>query len=86
MPNLLIYLVCDVDVVMKRIHLRQRSGEMNIDVSYVKALQASFDDFVASWTQCPILTIDSEENDFRDDETIRIIAERALCRLSSGSR
>ncbi len=85
-PDLLIYLVCDIDVVMRRLHRRGRSGEFNIDVKYVKALQSSFEEFVASWTQCPILSVDSEESNFHEDETIATIAERVTSALSSKNR
>lgn len=82
-PDLLIYLTANVDVLIQRMNERKRSGEKNMDRAYIEALQVSFDNFVGAWDKGPILVIDSEEYDFRyDDSAVRFVANQALGRIN----
>lgn len=85
LPNLLIYLTADIDVLMRRIKNRDRLAERCIDMHYVKALQASFDHFVATWKESPILIINSQEANFFNDETIKVIADNVLAKMHPSS-
>ena len=85
LPNLLIYLTADIDVLMRRIKDRDRLAERYIDRHYVKALQASFDHFVATWKESPILIINSKEANFFHDQTMKVIADNVLAKIHPSS-
>lgn len=81
-PSLLIYLSAGVDALMQRISNRNRTDEKSIDRAYIEALQTSFHSFIGSWDRGPVLWVDSEREDFlNDDDTVMSIADRALSRI-----
>lgn len=60
MPDLLVYLRADTDVLMQRIALRDRSYERNMERSYIHALNQAYDDFFSKpYDHTPVLTIDT---------------------------
>jgi deoxyguanosine kinase len=65
MPDLLVYLRADTDVLMQRIALRDRSYERNIERSYIDELNWAYEDFFSRpYDDTPVLTIDSNPLDF----------------------
>lgn len=81
-PDLLIYLTAKADVLIQRVNKRNRTDESNIDRAYIEALQSSFGYFIGSWDKGPILLVDSEKEDFlNDDNVITSIADEALKRI-----
>ena len=65
MPNLLVYLRADTDVLMQRIALRDRSYERNIERSYIDELNRAYEEFFSRpYDDTPVLTIDSNPLDF----------------------
>lgn len=58
-PNLLTYLEADVDTILNRISLRNRSTERNIDGLYIEKLQQRFNEMIYYWKVCPIFTVDA---------------------------
>lgn len=80
-PDLLIYLKAPVPVLMKRIHRRGRAIESGISEEYLTLLDSFYDDWMASFDACPVLTIHSDDLDFVHkpkhlDTVIRRIEDR----------
>lgn len=63
-PDLVIYLYSDVDVLMKRIAQRDRPFERSMDVNYISLLAETYEKFFASYTRTPVLRIDTTKMDF----------------------
>jgi deoxyguanosine kinase len=78
MPDLLVYLRADTDVLMQRIALRDRSYERNIERSYIDELNDAYEDFFSRpYDDTPVLTIDSNPLDFvRFPEHLHLIENR----------
>ena len=56
-PNLLIYLKAPVSVLIERIRRRGRDIESGISADYLALLESFYDDWMASFDICPVLTI-----------------------------
>ena len=56
-PNLLINLKAPIDVLMERIRRRGRDIESGITADYLTLLDSFYDDWMASFDVCPVLTI-----------------------------
>ena len=63
-PDLIVYLKVDTDTAMKRIMMRDRSYERNMDRDYIHALNETYEDFFRRNTVHSILTIDTTPLDF----------------------
>ena len=60
LPDLLVYLRADTDVLMQRIALRDRTYERNMERSYIDELNHAYDEFFAdSYDHVRVLTIDT---------------------------
>lgn len=60
MPDLLVYLRADTDVLMQRIALRDRSYERNMERAYIDELNHAYDEFFSKpYDHTPVLTIDT---------------------------
>jgi deoxyguanosine kinase len=65
MPDLLVYLRADTDVLMQRIAWRDRPYERNMDRAYIDELNRAYEDFFsASYDHTPVLVIDSNPIDY----------------------
>jgi deoxyadenosine/deoxycytidine kinase len=60
-PNLLIYLKAPVSVLVDRIHRRGRDIESGITAEYLSLLESFYDDWMAAFDICPVLTIHTGE-------------------------
>jgi deoxyguanosine kinase len=78
MPDLLVYLRADTDVLMQRIALRDRFYERNIERSYIDELNRAYEEFFSRpYDDTPVLTIDSNPLDFvRFPEHLGLIDNR----------
>jgi deoxyadenosine/deoxycytidine kinase len=63
-PALLIYLKAPVSVLMERIRRRARNMETGISADYLSLLDSFYDEWLASFDLCPVLTIRSDDLDF----------------------
>lgn len=63
-PSLLVYLKCPVPVLMQRIHNRARDMESTISADYLSLLDSFYDDWLASFDLCPVLTLRTDDLDF----------------------
>jgi len=63
-PDLLIFLRAPVDALLERIRARGRNIEKGIPGDYLKLLEGYYDDWLADFDLCPVLTIHSGDLDF----------------------
>lgn len=56
-PDLVVYLQADIDTLLARIALRDRAFERNIERQYIADLHAAYEEFFASYTDTPLLTV-----------------------------
>ncbi len=63
-PDLVVYLRAEPDVLMKRIALRDRPYERNMDRGYIRALHETYENFFSGQPPFPTLTIDTSPMDF----------------------
>jgi deoxyguanosine kinase len=60
LPDLLVYLRADTDVLMQRIALRDRTYERNMERGYIDELNRAYDEFFTSpYDHTPVLIIDT---------------------------
>ncbi len=59
-PNLIVYLRASVPTLKKRIALRGRTYEQNIDVDYLQQLNTLYDEWIDNFTLCPVLTVETD--------------------------
>ncbi len=67
-PNLIIYLDASLDTILRRISLRGREIEKNIDPNYLQTLSEGYAKFMESFQEAypkvPVLKIDGDKLDF----------------------
>ncbi len=82
-PSLLVYLKAPVDVLIKRIQLRARHIESNIQRDYLELLDTYYDEWIHSFDLCPVLTIRSDDLDFvHKKRHLKTVAERIQEKLT----
>lgn len=65
-PDLIVYLRADTDVLMQRIALRDRPYERNMERSYIEELNQAYESFFADHQgrRSPVLVIDTDQLDY----------------------
>ena len=63
-PALLIYLKAPVNILMDRIRRRARNMETGISTEYLSLLDSFYDEWLAAFDMCPVLTIRTDDLDF----------------------
>ncbi|MEJ2758526.1 MAG: deoxynucleoside kinase [Anaerolineales bacterium] len=65
LPDLIVYLQAETNVLMQRIAMRDRSYERNMESDYIEALNQAYNDhFSHHYQGPPVLTICTDEMDF----------------------
>jgi deoxyguanosine kinase len=84
MPDLLVYLCADTDVLMQRITTRDRTYERNMERDYIDDLNRAYDDFFSRpYENTPVLTIDTNPLDFvHSPDHLGIIENRIRATLN----
>jgi deoxyguanosine kinase len=84
MPNLLVYLRADTDVLLQRIASRDRSYERNMERNYIDDLNRAYEEFFSKpYDGTPVLTIDTNPLDFvRNPNDLGIIENRIRQKLT----
>lgn len=69
-PNLIVYLQADHELLMRRITLRDRPYERNMDPDYIRELTAAYEAWLSNLQDIPVLTINTNDLDFlaRDED------------------
>ncbi|MDO9348098.1 MAG: deoxynucleoside kinase [Anaerolineales bacterium] len=78
LPDLLVYLRADTDVLMQRIVLRDRTYERNMERGYIEQLNQAYEEFFSKpYDDTPVLVLDSNPLDFvRHPEHLKLIENR----------
>jgi deoxyadenosine/deoxycytidine kinase len=85
-PDLLVYLRAGLDMLMARIAARDRPYERAMDRRYIESLRLAYDGFVAGYTDCPVLAIDTDELNFvQDPGALDSVRERIRAALRQGT-
>lgn len=63
-PSLLVYLKAPVPVLMKRIQSRGRNIETGIKSEFLELLESFYEDWMANFDLCPVLTLRTDDLDF----------------------
>jgi deoxyguanosine kinase len=84
LPDLILYLRADTDVLMQRIAMRDRSYERNMERNYIEELNRAYEKFFSQpYDDTPVLTIDTNSLDFvRYSEHLKRIENRIRQTLS----
>ena len=81
-PDLVVYLRASVPTLQRRIALRGREFEREISVAYLEQLNELYEEWIASFTLCPVLTIPADDLDFVQNHAhLDLIAERTMNKL-----
>lgn len=87
-PDLIVYLRADHDVLMRRIALRDRPYERDMDPGYIRELASAYDAWLSRITDTPVLVIDTNSLDFLSRPDDLLLAEdlinRRLSTLEAG--
>jgi deoxyadenosine/deoxycytidine kinase len=63
-PDLVIYLRSSVETLTKRISLRNRDYEKSISPQYLEQVNNLYEEWIAGFTLCPVLTVPADELDY----------------------
>ncbi len=63
-PDLIVYLRASVPTLQERIRHRGRPYEQNISSEYLNQLNELYEEWIAGFTLCPILSVPSDDLDF----------------------
>ena len=80
-PNLVVYLQTSVPNLVRRIHQRGRELEQTINTEYLSQLNELYEQWMAGFNLCPVLTIATDDLDFAHnpahlDQIARRITDR----------
>lgn len=82
-PDLVVYLRASLDTLMARIAMRDRPYERQMDRSYIEALRQGYEQLFASYTEAPLLIIDTDALDFvRSTEDLNFIEQQIRAALA----
>jgi deoxyadenosine/deoxycytidine kinase len=63
-PDLVIYLRASVPTLLRRISRRGRDYERSISADYLTSLNGLYENWIASFSLCPVLTVPADELDY----------------------
>jgi deoxyguanosine kinase len=85
-PDLVVYLQADTDVLMGRISQRDRPYERDMDRSYIESLRMAYEQFFGSYTERPVLFIDTNPLNFvTHPADFQLIMDRVRTALQEGT-
>ena len=82
-PNLVVYLRTSVDTLLERINTRGRGFEAGISRSYLERLNVLYEEWIASFAQCPVLIIPSDNlnlvsSSAHISQVVQLVKERLM--------
>lgn len=91
LPDLIVYLKADTEILMQRIAMRDRSYERNMESEYIAMLNKAYNDHFAHHYQGPpVLTLDSNNLDFvahpKDLEDIEKQINQELSKIANQAK
>jgi deoxyadenosine/deoxycytidine kinase len=63
-PDVVVYLHATVDTLLRRIRIRGREFEKDIDPAYLGQLNALYDTWIEGFRLCPVLVVPADDLDF----------------------
>jgi deoxyadenosine/deoxycytidine kinase len=82
-PDLVIYLRASVDTLKQRIHQRGRDYERSIDPAYLSQLNQAYEEWITSFSLCPVLSIPADNLDFvSQPQHMRLILKKVQEKIS----
>ncbi len=63
-PDLVIFLQADTETILRRIKLRARPFEKNVERDYIEAVNDAYNHFFFRYTETPLLVINTSDIDF----------------------
>lgn len=84
-PDLTVYLRADVENVMTRIAIRDRSYERTMEREYIAALTNAYETYYCNYNASPVLTIETDALDYvnRPQDLLRV-ADMIRVKLAQG--
>jgi deoxyguanosine kinase len=84
-PDLVVYLRANLDVLMNRIAMRDRSFEREVEPEYIEALRQAYEVFFEEYDRAPLLSVDSNElNIVRRPEDLQMLVGAVRTMLNEG--
>jgi len=85
-PDLVVFLRADTDVLMSRIATRDRAYERDMDRSYIERLRQAYEQYFATYTETPVLTIDTNNLDYvQDPDALAFVENQVRAALGIGA-
>lgn len=82
-PDLVVYLRAQVDTLMARIAMRDRTYERQMDRDYISALRQGYEHLFADYEATPLLVIESDSLDFvRNPDDLDAVEQRIRSMLA----
>lgn len=72
-PDVLLYLHAPVSTLVERIARRDRVAERHVNSVYLELIQAEYERFASGWNSSPVLSLDTEARDLRNQEEINAL-------------
>jgi len=86
-PDLLLYLKAPVSVLVDRIRQRGRGMESGITFEYLSLLETFYEEWMATFDLCPVLTIGTADLDFvHQPKHLDIVVQRIQDKLAGKER
>lgn len=86
-PDLMIYLKADIDKLTRQIKKRNRDFEQNMDIDYLKSLNALYETFSDKYTHGKILIVDVSTIDFVENQTdFEVICQKIESHINIGKQ
>jgi deoxyguanosine kinase len=68
-PDVVIYLHARPEVLMRRLRRRGREIEATVEVTYLESLMRAYNDFFHRYDETPLITVDTSDVNFPEDES-----------------
>jgi deoxyguanosine kinase len=79
LPDLIVYLRADTDVLMDRIATRDRPYERNMERDYIATLNDAYEEFFEDFYRgVPVLRLDTDQRNIVTSDADRAFAEQAI--------
>lgn len=85
-PDLVIHLHAPLPVLMERIRKRGRSYESEVDQGYMEQLTVLYHDYFNSYTETPLLNVDTTHINFHEDEALNLLLSEMAATMETGRR
>ena len=81
-PDLVVYLRASVSTLLQRIRMRGRDFEQDVSSEYLEQLSELYEEWIERFTQCPVLTVPSDNLDFvKHDGHMELIVAKIVEKL-----